>query len=214
MNPETILDSDWWTNLHDFEGGWCACTGTKRKLPNIILNIWYRQSGKTRNLCKLALDYKIKNPSKNVGIISAGSHNRHIISELREICDEMDIKYNDMKGIRIGTPYQSGIINERLDLLLLDEFCFFSRENIAKVIDSFSNIIKEKKCTMICWSSPSGEDDFHFKKINQLRIKGGTRIATNYFSFYDNLDNEEKDIPSYLGEYAINNEYLLKCLKE
>ena len=199
-----------WINIDDFEGGWCACTGVTKKMPNVILNIWYRQSGKTYNLCKLAIDYKIKNPSKNVGIISNGSHSRHIIRKLEEICDEMDLNYSDIKGIRIGSPYQSGIINERLDLLLLDEFCFLSREGIVKIIDTFSNVVKEKKSTMIGWSSPSEEDDFHFKKINQLRITGGARVMTNYFSFYDNIDNAEKDIPSYLGTNAIDKEYYLR----
>jgi len=203
----------WWTTLDDFEGGWCPCAGINRKLPNVIVNTWYRQSGKTNNLCKLAIDYWLKYPERNIGICTFGN-TKHIIEKMRNEAESQGIDIatafadkKELGNIYILSQNNSKIHLEKVDLLLLDEFYFFGVESMKSIAETWNYY--KKGGVIIAWSTPSSDAEKHDKILRNLRLKGGTRMLINYFSYYDNEDNKDKDIPSYLGEAVINTEYHL-----
>lgn len=208
-----LEDRAWWTTLDDFEGGWCPCTGTNRKLPNVIVNVWYRQSGKTNNLCKLAIDFWLKYPERNIAICTSGNA-KHIIEKMRNESESRGIDIasafadkKELGNIYVLSQNNSKIHLEKTDLLLLDEFYFSSLENMKSIVETWN--YHKKSGVIVAWSTPNSDTGQHDRMLRNLRLKGGTRMLTNYFSYYDNEENGQKDIPSYLGEAVINTEYHL-----
>jgi hypothetical protein len=113
----------------------------------------------------------------------------------------------ELGNIYILSQNNSKIHLEKVDLLLLDEFYFFGVESMKSIAETWNYY--KKGGVIIAWSTPSSDAEKHDKILRNLRLKGGTRMLINYFSYYDNEDNKDKDIPSYLGEAVINTEYHL-----
>ncbi len=197
-----MTNREWWTVIDDFEGAWCPCTGSSKKLPNVILNIWHRQSGKSMNLARIAIDYKLKYPSKKVLIVC--SPFSEILRKTVEILIEESGE--EITDIHIGTFYDIKQIfkSTDFDLLLLDEFLHCKEKHLSELISIWNG--GHKKGTVIGWSSPSSSFVNHTEILRNLKMIGGTRVMTNMFSASENPD---VDIPRYLTKESIDREYNL-----
>ena len=194
----------WWTTIDDFDGGWCPCTGAVRKLPNVILNIWYRQSGKSVNLTRLAIDYKVKYPSSKVCIITA-TNTRYIHEKLESIAENEGLEDVAM-GIHLANCQNTEHVftTRDFDLVLLDEFLHYEEKHLSKIVEGWNS--GNKTGTIIGWSTPSRATSYD-KVLRTVEMKGGTRTMINKFRA---SDNEEKvNIPHYMRKGDIDLEYNL-----
>lgn len=202
--PITDNPPEHWTKIEDFQGGWCPCTGTNRKLPNLIVNIWFRQSGKTSNLINLILDYVKKYPSNNVAVVTLDPKIKNmiidILSKVRELGNVGKVfiinQNNSFSGIEIA------------DILLLDEFYFISDKNLSRIVSAWNS--GKREGTVIAWSTLNGNYDTHNKILCNISMKGGTRTIFNYLRFNDLEINISKEIPTFLNSVAVNSEYIIK----
>ena len=199
-----LEDREWWTTVDDFDGGWCPCTGATRKLPNVILNIWYRQSGKSANLARLAIDYKVKYSSRKVCIITVGN-TRHIHEKIESIAENESLE-DAVKDIHLGNAQNTEQLftTKDFDLVLLDEFLHYEEKHLSKIVEGWNS--GNKTGTIIGWSTPSRATSYD-KVLRTIEMRGGSRTMINKFRA---SDNEEKvDIPHYMRKEDIDLEYNL-----
>ena len=199
-----LKNRDWWTTLDDFQGSWCPCTGAKRKLHNVILNIWYRQSGKTANLARLAIDYKVKCPSHKVCIITA-TNTKYIYEKLEKIAENESLE-DAVMGIHFGNAQNTEKLftTKDFDLVLLDEFLHYEEKHLSKIVEGWNS--GNKTGTIIGWSTPSRATPYD-KVLRNIEMRGGSRTMINKFRASDN--KEIVDIPRYMRKGDIDLEYNL-----
>jgi hypothetical protein len=200
-----LENRSWWTTLDDFEGGWCPCTGAVRKLPNVILNIWHRQSGKSTNLAKVAVEHKVKHPSKKVCIITT-FNTRYIVEKIEKIVEEENLG-DAATGIHIANALNNIELlfsQNDFDLLLLDEFLHYEEKDLSKIVEGWNS--GNRTGTIVGWTTPSKFGSYD-KMLRTVEMIGGSRVMINRFRA---SDNPEIKVPRYLTKEEIDLEYNLR----
>ena len=111
-----------------------------------------------------------------------------------------------------------GILKDEFNLLLLDEFSYYSSLQKERIADGWNSSLRRSAeygknidRNVIVWTSPSSASDEDYKILSKIKMPGGSRLSINRFSVEDDPTfHIETGIPAGLTKTEIDKEFFLK----